>query len=212
MQYFRQLPEFVAEGFRNDHLSHAHVFLVDQTLTFHHTSEDGPPHLVGNRLSLVFYASETPQNPEYLWTRADEQERQRREREEKKDDERITQDLCRYSTPSRLPEQDLSNVPDPVIMNSSNANANYETRSGGDSRRAPRQSMAELKLRRLQELNGRLRDDLERRRVPVSEAAVEYVLQYIRCLTITDMPMQSDRIYRQGAKRLHGAVEMGTGQ
>ncbi len=35
--------------------------------------------------------------------------------------------------------------------------------------------MAELKLRRLTELNARLKEDLERRRIPVSEAAMEYV-------------------------------------
>ena len=33
--------------------------------------------------------------------------------------------------------------------------------------------MAELKLRRLNELNTRLKEDLERRRIPVSEAATE---------------------------------------
>jgi len=38
-----------------------------------------------------------------------------------------------------------------------------------------KQSMAELKLRRLQELVARLREDLERRRIPVSEAANECV-------------------------------------
>lgn len=36
--------------------------------------------------------------------------------------------------------------------------------------------MAELKLRRLQELNVRLREDLDRRRIPVSEAAAEWVI------------------------------------
>lgn len=35
--------------------------------------------------------------------------------------------------------------------------------------------MAELKLRRLNELNQRLQEDLNRRRIPVSEAAMEYV-------------------------------------
>ncbi|BFZ58276.1 Guanine nucleotide-binding protein subunit gamma [Savitreella phatthalungensis] len=35
---------------------------------------------------------------------------------------------------------------------------------------AKKASMSEIKLRRLTELNGRLRDDLERERVPVSEA------------------------------------------
>ncbi|KAB8648497.1 hypothetical protein FH972_026153 [Carpinus fangiana] len=46
----------------------------------------------------------------------------------------------------------------------------YETRSGGDGRRT-KQSMAELKLRRLTELNVRLREDLDRPRIKVSEAS-----------------------------------------
>lgn len=36
--------------------------------------------------------------------------------------------------------------------------------------------MAELKLRRLNELNQRLQEDLNRRRIPVSEASMEYVI------------------------------------
>jgi len=39
--------------------------------------------------------------------------------------------------------------------------------------RSKKQSMAELKLRRLMELNLRLQEDLSRRRIPVSEAAAE---------------------------------------
>ncbi len=38
-----------------------------------------------------------------------------------------------------------------------------------------KQSMADLKLRRLTELNSRLREDLERERIPVSQAAKRYV-------------------------------------
>lgn len=37
--------------------------------------------------------------------------------------------------------------------------------------KAKKQSMADLKLRRLQELNARLKEDLERPRVKVSEAS-----------------------------------------
>lgn len=37
-----------------------------------------------------------------------------------------------------------------------------------------KQSLAELKLRRLNELNRRLQEDLERCRIPVSQAALEY--------------------------------------
>jgi guanine nucleotide-binding protein subunit gamma len=50
--------------------------------------------------------------------------------------------------------------------------AGYDMR--GPDGRNRKQSMAELKLRRLQELNARLKEDLERRRIPVSEAANEY--------------------------------------
>ena len=58
--------------------------------------------------------------------------------------------------------------------------AGYEIRAGGDpvQMKNKKQSMAELKLRRLMELNARLREDLERRRIPVSEAAMEYVTPF----------------------------------
>lgn len=52
--------------------------------------------------------------------------------------------------------------------------APYEVRMN-DNGRSKKQSMAELKLRRLTELNQRLQEDLNRRRIPVSEAAYEYV-------------------------------------
>lgn len=48
----------------------------------------------------------------------------------------------------------------------------YDPRGGGDGRR---KNMADLKLRRLTELNVRLREDLDRPRIRVSEAANEYV-------------------------------------
>jgi len=48
----------------------------------------------------------------------------------------------------------------------------YETRAN-DNGKSKKQSMAELKLRRLTELNQRLQEDLNRRRIPVSEAAME---------------------------------------
>ncbi|KAI9849592.1 MAG: hypothetical protein M1838_000102 [Thelocarpon superellum] len=51
---------------------------------------------------------------------------------------------------------------------------NYELRAGGDANQMKnkKQSMADLKLRRLTELNLRLREDLDRPRVKVSEAAM----------------------------------------
>ena len=49
----------------------------------------------------------------------------------------------------------------------------YTSREVGDptSIKKNKQSMADLKLRRLTELNARLREDLERGRIPVSQAA-----------------------------------------
>ena len=48
----------------------------------------------------------------------------------------------------------------------------YQTRDGDPSHmKKSKQSMADLKLRRLTELNNRLREDLERERIPVSQAA-----------------------------------------
>jgi len=52
--------------------------------------------------------------------------------------------------------------------------SSYELRTGVEGRNR-KQSMAELKLRRLQELVARLREDLERRRIPVSEAAADLI-------------------------------------
>jgi guanine nucleotide-binding protein subunit gamma len=51
----------------------------------------------------------------------------------------------------------------------------YEIRTN-ETGKSKKQSMAELKLRRLTELNQRLQEDLNRRRIPVSEAAMEYVV------------------------------------
>lgn len=47
----------------------------------------------------------------------------------------------------------------------------YELRPGGDVKNK-KQSMAELKLRRLNELNLRLKEDLDRPRVKVGEASM----------------------------------------
>lgn len=66
-----------------------------------------------------------------------------------------------------------------TLANSSAATAataempQYTSRDGGDPSQIKKnkQSMADLKLRRLTELNSRLREDLERERIPVSQAA-----------------------------------------
>ncbi|KAI1777890.1 GGL domain-containing protein [Hypoxylon cercidicola] len=54
-----------------------------------------------------------------------------------------------------------------------NAMPQYTSRDVGDPSQIKKnkQSMADLKLRRLTELNSRLREDLERERIPVSQAA-----------------------------------------
>jgi len=52
--------------------------------------------------------------------------------------------------------------------------ASYEVRGGGDGK-AKKNSMSELKYRRLTELNVRLKEDLDRRRIPVSEAAIDLI-------------------------------------
>lgn len=53
----------------------------------------------------------------------------------------------------------------------------YTSRDVGDPSQIKKnkQSMADLKLRRLTELNNRLREDLERERIPVSTASKRFV-------------------------------------
>ncbi|CAF9909252.1 MAG: hypothetical protein ALECFALPRED_005428 [Alectoria fallacina] len=63
----------------------------------------------------------------------------------------------------------------------------YEIRAGGDVRNK-KQSMADLKLRRLNELNSRLREDLERPRIKVSEASMS-LIQY--CTNTKDFMVPS---------------------
>lgn len=89
--------------------------------------------------------------------------------------------------------------------------APYELRAGGDGK-TKKQSMAELKLRRLNELNLRLKEDLDRRRIPVSEAATEYVTKTPRTylLQTANTPIvQPDQFHGQGAQGLHGTVALG---
>lgn len=59
----------------------------------------------------------------------------------------------------------------------------YASRDVGDPSQIKKnkQSMADLKLRRLTELNSRLREDLERERIPVSQAAKRSVLHTVTC-------------------------------
>jgi guanine nucleotide-binding protein subunit gamma len=57
----------------------------------------------------------------------------------------------------------------------------FESRGVGDviQIRTKKQSMADLKLRRLTELNIRLREDLDRPRIKVSEASHGYVSLFV---------------------------------
>jgi guanine nucleotide-binding protein subunit gamma len=71
----------------------------------------------------------------------------------------------------------------------------YELRSGGDVRNR-KQSVADLKYRRLTELNARLKEDLDRPRVKVSEAALSYVLDLsgrVNCM-LTCLSVQVDQL------------------
>lgn len=69
---------------------------------------------------------------------------------------------------SRLPSTDLADT-----ASVSTNMPQYTSRDVGDPTQIKKnkQSMADLKLRRLTELNNRLREDLERERIPVSQAS-----------------------------------------
>ncbi|MBE3043370.1 hypothetical protein IMZ48_12530 [Candidatus Bathyarchaeota archaeon] len=70
-----------------------------------------------------------------------------------------------FASPTRRPSQPNRMMPQ------------YTSRDVGDpsQTKKTKQSMADLKLRRLTELNNRLREDLERERIPVSSASKGYV-------------------------------------
>ncbi|KAK3296099.1 guanine nucleotide-binding protein subunit-like protein [Chaetomium fimeti] len=69
--------------------------------------------------------------------------------------------------------RDFPSAPSPTATISSHIMPQYTSRDGGDPSqiRKNKQSMADLKLRRLTELNSRLREDLDRERIPVSGAS-----------------------------------------
>ncbi|KAL8714907.1 MAG: hypothetical protein Q9220_001420 [cf. Caloplaca sp. 1 TL-2023] len=77
----------------------------------------------------------------------------------------------------------------------------YEIRAGGDVKNK-KQSMADLKLRRLNELNSRLKEDLERPRIRVSEASMSYVHPFAMAATRTRNPAMELRLiqYCQNTK------------
>lgn len=60
----------------------------------------------------------------------------------------------------------------------------YTSRDIGDPSQVKKnkQSMADLKLRRLTELNNRLREDLERERISISQASKRFAFILLGCL------------------------------
>lgn len=74
-------------------------------------------------------------------------------------------------SPSEL--VDVDRETDPALLADEPDMPQYTSRDVGDPTQIKKnkQSMADLKLRRLTELNNRLREDLERERIPVSQAS-----------------------------------------
>lgn len=80
-------------------------------------------------------------------------------------------DLC--ASRSELADT-IDRKTDPAILADHTSDMpQYTSRDVGDPTQIKKnkQSMADLKLRRLTELNNRLREDLERERIPVSQAS-----------------------------------------
>jgi len=94
--------------------------------------------------------------------------------------------------------------------------AGYSTRDVGDpsQMKKNKQSMADLKLRRLTELNNRLREDLDRERIPVSQAAKRLVatLSMLKALNISLTASIQHNCVHQQHKGLHGAISVGNGR
>jgi guanine nucleotide-binding protein subunit gamma len=80
----------------------------------------------------------------------------------------------------------------------------YSSREDPGQMKKNKQSMADLKLRRLTELNSRLREDLERERIPVSQAAKRYFTLlshaefFLRRLPFVATPVHSDSLSLRG--------------
>ena len=85
--------------------------------------------------------------------------------------------------------------------------AAYAVRDGGDAK-SKKQSMADLKLRRLQELNSRLKEDLERPRVKVAEASMRYGTLVSPLRLGANVSVQSDQLLQPNT-RLHGPLCVG---
>ncbi|MCJ1374720.1 hypothetical protein MMC20_005952 [Loxospora ochrophaea] len=86
------------------------------------------------------------------------------------------------------------------------APAAYEIRAGGDGK-SKKQSMADLKLRRLNELNMRLKEDLDRPRIKVSEASMS-LIQY----TNTTKDFMVPSLWGQYAQELLSTFSLSLGE
>ena len=87
----------------------------------------------------------------------------------------------------------------------------YSSRDVGDPNQIKKnkQSMADLKLRRLTELNNRLREDLERERIPVSQAAKRYTLHHSHRYGIILTRALQYHLLHNHHEGLHGSVYLG---
>lgn len=82
-------------------------------------------------------------------------------------------ELSPWNRRPSTPDSDCSDDDPPELAWIPITMPQYTSRDVGDPSqiKKTKQSMADLKLRRLTELNNRLREDLERERIPVSQAA-----------------------------------------
>lgn len=85
----------------------------------------------------------------------------------------------------------------------------YSSREDPGQIKKNKQSMADLKLRRLTELNTRLREDLERERIPVSQAAKRYMLPSGSSRRSHRLTIGKHHRLHQQHERLHGSVRLG---
>lgn len=78
-----------------------------------------------------------------------------------------------HDSPLVANDSTTSSYPVNTIHTTADTMPQYTSRDVGDPTQIKKnkQSMADLKLRRLTELNNRLREDLERERIPVSQAS-----------------------------------------
>jgi hypothetical protein len=118
-------------------------------------------------------------------------------------------DSTRSSVPQLRPL--FSDDPSPSRRDPSSNMPQYTSRDVGDPSqiKKTRQSMADLKLRRLTELNNRLREDLDRERIPVSTASKRYVSDFVSALKRSPADPTQHHCLLQWHKGLHGTLNLG---